>query len=151
MPDEEYEFEPTEDEYGEFVPAVLARSSEDAEKYRELLEDHDIPVVLSDDEEKPAEGDETPTRRRRGMSRGITVMVPDALLDEASEIIADREDTEEFEQDDEDFDDDEDDDEAEEFGLDGEPIEEEDDDEEDLFGGLDDLDDDLDDEDDDSL
>ncbi len=126
-----------EKEFGEFVPAVFARSEEDAEKYQKILEDHDIPVVLSD-ETGPQEREEDLPIPRRNMTRGVAVMVPDALLDEASEIIADREDTEEFEEDDELFDDEEED----EFDLDEEFTEEdlgfdeEDDEEEDLFGDL---------------
>ncbi|MFP4053153.1 MAG: hypothetical protein ACLFV7_04740 [Phycisphaerae bacterium] len=131
-----------EKEYGEFVPAVFARNEEDAEKYREILEDHDIPVVLSDETGPQDPDEEEPAVPRRNMTRGVAVMVPDALLDEASEIIADREDTEEFEEDDELFDDEEED----EFDLDEEFTEEdlgfdEEDDEEELFGDLGDEDD----------
>ena len=86
------------DEFGEFVPAVFARSRDSAEKYREVLEDHDIPVVLSDEREDPSDELAPP---RRGITNGVAVMVPDALLDEASEIIANREETDEFEEDDE--------------------------------------------------
>jgi hypothetical protein len=137
------------DEYGEFVPAVFARSRDSADKYREVLEDHDIPVVLSD--ERETEGDEL-TPPRRGMTNGVAVMVPDALLDEASEIIANREETEEFEEDDE-LDDE---DEGDEFTLgdgfgeaDEDDVGLDDEEEEDLFADLDDdeLDDELDDED----
>ena len=38
-------------EFGEFVPAVFARSTSEAEEYRELLNDHDIPAIVEVDEE----------------------------------------------------------------------------------------------------
>lgn len=127
--------------YDEFVPAAFARSAEDAEKFRELLEDHDIPVVLSNETE------EATFAAKPGMTRGVAVMVPDALLDEASEVIAAREDTSDFEELEE-FDDQEDDDEdfglSEPLDIEGEDLYGEEDDGDDIFDGddLDDLDED---------
>ena len=84
-----------DDELAGFVPLVFVPSVEDAEKLRDLLEDHDIPssvgvdegVVLAEDavEDLPV-----------NPNRGTAVLVPRALLDEAQEIIADIEDSDEF-------------------------------------------------------
>lgn len=116
---EEEDFTGSEEEQSEFVPVIFARSREDAERYRDLLEDHNIPAVVGTDAD---EEDALPSRS--GITHGVDVLVPEALLDEASEIIADREDldefapTEELDEDDEDEDD--------EFGLSAdEPLDEE--------------------------
>lgn len=92
------DFEPSQ-AHPEFVPAVFARNLEDAERYREVLEDHDIPAVVGD----PEDAESAPRRGRSGMTHGVAILVPDALLDEASEIIADREES--LEEMDEDYDD----------------------------------------------
>jgi len=108
---EEDAFEEIEGEYDEYVPVVFARDVDEAEQYRQLLEDHDIPVITAEDEEldeaEPASG-------RRHPRRGIPILVPEALLDEASEIIAERDDSDEFVLPEDDLDDDED---EEELGL----------------------------------
>ena len=96
MASKEDEFEPADaEEYSDFVPAVFARNMEEAEEYRELLNEHDIPAMVgSQDEEENAP--------RRGMTRGVPVLVPEVLLDEASEIIADlEEEQDEFDEDEE--------------------------------------------------
>ncbi len=105
----------------ELVPVVYGRDEDEAEEYRQLLEDHEIEATVGFD------GLEDPdTESGRAMSRGIPVLVPDSLLDEASEIIADREDSEDFAVED-DFDEVEDDEEDEftieldEEDLGGEP------------------------------
>jgi len=82
------------EEHSDFVPAVFARDVTEAEEYRELLEDHDIPAMVGTEED-------TGGTRRRRMSRGVPVLVPEALLDEASEVIAECEDSDEFESGDE--------------------------------------------------
>jgi hypothetical protein len=97
-----------------FVPAVFARSLEEAEKYRELLDDHDIPAIVGSDQDDE-EGVEKKLRGR-GMTRGVPVLVPEVLLDEASEVIADREEVDEFETAEDDLAEDEDD-EDDEFEL----------------------------------
>ena len=82
---------PLGSEAEDFVPAVVARNPEEAEEYRELLNDHDIPAILhTDDEEPPAKAGRTRPAGGKIVSRGVAVLVPEALLDEASEIIADR-------------------------------------------------------------
>jgi len=84
----------------DFVPAVFARDIDEAEDYRQLLEDHDIPaVVATDDDLKGPDGQKNV--QRPSITRGVPVMVPESLLDEAGEIIADREDLDEFEIEDE--------------------------------------------------
>lgn len=115
------DFEESRENIGEFVPAVFARNAEDAEEYRELLEDHDIPAIIGIDEEE----EESLGRagRRRGLSHGVPVLVPEALLDEASEIIADREENDDFVENDEE--DEEDDEEEAEEELNEEELEEE--------------------------
>jgi hypothetical protein len=95
MPQEGESFDLAGDRRTDFVPAVFARSFEEAERYRELLDDHDIPAIIGNDEE-----DEEKVGKKskgRGMTRGVPVLVPEVLLDEASEVIADREEIDEFE------------------------------------------------------
>ncbi len=104
-------------EHANMVPVVFARNEEEALEYQELLSDHDIVATFTMSNVNTEEADEDSDLRSR-MSRGIPVMVPEVLLDEASEIIADREDSEDFALDDDDFDDDDDDYEYDE-GFDG--------------------------------
>jgi hypothetical protein len=103
MPAEDDEFaEESPGQQGEFVPAVVARSLEEAQAFRELLEEHEIPALVT-----PQGPDET--EESAGLSgRGVAVLVPEELLDEASEILAEQEDPDPFEiadQDDDDLDD----------------------------------------------
>lgn len=91
MPAEEEPMEESEPQWSEFVPAVIARTTEEAESFRELLNDHAIPAVLSPREDGQ-EGDvEEPLGRG-----GVAVLVPEELLDEASRVIAEREEMDEF-------------------------------------------------------
>jgi len=135
--DDEFIEIPDDDEE-EFVAVVFARSMEEAETYMELLEDHDIPGRLGPHED--IEGDQGVPLAHQGMTHGVPIMVPESMLDEASEIIADRDNTEDFE---EELEDEEDDDEFdfEEEELFEEVEEEEDDlfdiDEDDEFEGFD--------------
>jgi len=95
-----------------FVPALFARDVDEADEYCELLSDHDIPARSGlDDGLDPTEDTEHRLAGRRGITHGVPVLVPEALLDEASEIIADREEFAEFDEEDDDLD--EEDDEAE--------------------------------------
>ncbi len=89
-------FGPSGEEYTDFVPVVFARSPEEAERYQELLSDHDIPAMTDGDGDEDGDVASSANSRSGGMSRGVPVMVPEVLLDEASEIIADREDVDEF-------------------------------------------------------
>ena len=70
-----------EDELADFVPAVFARSMEEAEAYRRLLDDHDIPAIL---------GLALPVDRSALITRGCPVLVPEVMLDDASRVIAER-------------------------------------------------------------
>ncbi len=132
---EEDEIDASSDD--EYVPVVFARSLDEAEELRQLLEDHGIEAVLGDESDAAvAENSDTTID---AISHGVAVLVPDMYLDEASEIIADREDADEFEPEDEEEGEEEDDD---EFPLGGEvdedgffQIEEEDDDDESLDDG----------------
>ena len=96
-----------------FVPAVFARSGDEADQYCQLLSDHDVPAKVGADEDPLDEDEDHRAASQRGITHGVPVLVPESLLDEASEIIADREDFAEF--DDEEEDEEEEEDET--FGL----------------------------------
>jgi hypothetical protein len=96
MPPKEEPYESSGEEYSDFVPAVFARNMQDAERYCELLEDHDIPAILGTEDEETEEKSLKKARTRR-MTHGVPVLVPEVLLDEASIVIADREDIDEYE------------------------------------------------------
>jgi len=86
-----------------FVPVVVVRTRAEAEEYCQLFSDHDIPAKMGD-----GDSDETDAPA----IDGVPVLVEEDRLDEAKEIIADREDLEEFQAaDDEDELDDDDDEE----------------------------------------
>ncbi len=130
-PDKE-EFDPVEEEHAGFVPAVIACSAEEAELYCELLNDHEIPALVGNDTLDSDDGEQCKVTHSRAMTHGVPVMVPEVLLDEASEVIADREDLEEFRAHQEDADEDDDDklDLEEELNSDlAEPLDDEDEDE----------------------
>jgi len=74
------------------VPVILARSPEEAEVYCELLHDHDVAAVVGDEDSLDANGHPV----QHGMTHGVPVLVPEPMLDEAGEIIASREDSEEL-------------------------------------------------------
>jgi len=116
MPAEEEPFDIESFDKDDYVPAFFARNIAEAEEYCQLLGDHEIPARAGLDEELLADAD--PDHRaasRRGMTHGVPVLVPESLLDEASEVIADREDLDEFGEGEED--DVEDDEDEEDFGL----------------------------------
>jgi len=125
---------PSGPEYADFVPALVAPSPEEAEQYCELLNDHDIPAMIGDENIEVEANEEGEQLHRRRITRGVPVLVPEVMLDEASEIIADRENMEDFQVVEEDVEDEEDD----QFGF-AEPLEVdldgalEEDDEEGLF------------------
>ena len=116
-------------EFKDFVTVAFARSIEDAQQYRELLNDHDIPAVVANPDD--LEEDALKSHSNSAITHGVPVLVPDVLLDEASEIIADREDVDEFCVDNEDPDDD--DDSNDDIGLTEKNFDDDDDDM--LFGG----------------
>ena len=89
----------------QFVPVAVARSDEQAQEYRELLADHGIEVLVGFDEwEAHGEPDVEPG----AMDHGVPVLVLESLLDEASEVIADREGDDDFDPEDEDEEEDDD-------------------------------------------
>ena len=95
----------------QFVAVVIARSIEQAEEFRGLLEDHDIPVIVgTDDEQVVVAAPIEPETGAADPVHGIAVLVPEAMLDNAGAVIAQREDLGHL-GDDEDLPDDEDDEE----------------------------------------
>lgn len=113
--DETHDYESFDTGQAEFVPAFFAQSYDEAEEYCELLSDHDIPARAGVDDELAEDQDsEHRVAGQRGMTHGVPVLVPESLLDEASEVIADREDFPDFQDEDEEEEDEED----EAFGLD---------------------------------
>ncbi len=72
--DEDDEVENSAEGFDDFVPAVFAKNADEAEQYRELLEDNDIPAMIGDPDELD---DAAPSpRRRRRISRGVPVLAP---------------------------------------------------------------------------
>ena len=69
------------EDLGEYVPVIYARSPDEADKYRQLLEDHDIPAMV-DEEYEPG-----PIRASRKAFGGVPVLVPQSLLEDAREFI----------------------------------------------------------------
>jgi hypothetical protein len=108
-------FEERGGEFTDFVPVAFARSLQEAEEYRQLLDDHDIPAIV--DTEDHAAKHSGQSAQRQDFSHGVPVLVPEALLDEAGEVIAERDETDEFGLDKGDSDEPEED--EEEFGLGG--------------------------------
>jgi hypothetical protein len=83
---------PSEEEHPGFVPVIMARSPEEAEEYCQLFEDHDIDVVVGDEdlEDRVVKG-KIASRPPVG---AIPILVAEDMLDEAREVLADREDVE---------------------------------------------------------
>jgi hypothetical protein len=79
----------------DYVPAVFARSLDEAERYRQLLEDHDVPAVI--------DGEYCPPRPRGAPGECVPVLVPEPLLEDAKGFIADIEETNGFLEDEEDY------------------------------------------------
>lgn len=95
-----------EGDFHDFVPLLFARNLGEAEFYKSLLEDHDIPVLIEDEN--------TESIGLPDSNRGVPVMVPDEMLAEAEGILEQRERLEdEFE----DFDEEEDDEDEDEKDL----------------------------------
>ncbi len=115
---------------GGFVAVIYARNLTEAEFYKGLLDSNDIPAIIED------AASEVIGMPESIVGKGVPVLVPDEMLDEASEVLAEHGETEE-------------DDQLEEFEdndqFEGEEIEDVDD-EIDEFDDDDDLDDDLDDD-----
>jgi hypothetical protein len=101
----------------DYIPLLYARNLEEAEYYLELLEEHEIPVMI--DEERTEMADPS------GKEPGIPVLVPDDHLDEAEAIIDEEESLDEV------FGNDEDEEEEEESSDTYDSDEDEEEDEED--------------------
>ena len=118
-----------DNEQEQYVPAVFARDEKEAEAFRELLADHDIEALVGYEQLK-TQPEREATEVQLG--RGLPVLVPEALLDEASAVISDREDQDEFELGEELEDEDEDEDKL-DFELEEEPEYYQSEEEDDLF------------------
>jgi hypothetical protein len=77
----------------DYVPVVVAHDEEEAERYVQLLQDHDIPAMLGTEEDllvaMAADEDDDDDG---GLSDGSVVLVPSDHYDEASEFIAELDD-----------------------------------------------------------
>ncbi len=129
-------------QFEEFVPVIYARNLTEAEFYKGLLASNDIPAIIED------EAGEVIGMPTSVVGQGVAVLVPDEMLDEASEIIAEHDDTEEDAELDEyeDMEDEADDDLDEDLDEDLEDEEFEDEDLDEDDEDLDEIDDDLDDD-----
>jgi len=88
---------------GEYVPAVYARNVDEAERYRQLLEDHDVPATIDEDYRPPRPA------QAKAEQASVAVLVPESLLEDAKAYIADMEEMNDLVED-EDYLDEEDDD-----------------------------------------
>jgi len=78
-----------QDSHAGYVPVLMATSIREAEEYCQLFSDHDIDAVIGDEE--LAEADIDCKLPGRGMIGALPVLVAEEMLEEAREIIADRE------------------------------------------------------------
>ena len=108
------------EEQDDYVPLMHAKNMDQAEEYCQMLEDNDIPAML-DDEYTP---------RRRG-GKGVPILVPATLLEEAKAILEELEEEAQEELDTEDEDDLDEEEEFEDDELDEDEDEFEEDEEED--------------------
>jgi hypothetical protein len=99
------------DHHGDMVPAAYARDASEADYYRSLLENHEIPVVVAEEKLSSKTGDN---------KLGIPVLVPEEHLAEAQDIIVQHIALdEEFDVDSDNYDDDDD---LDEFNLVEDPL-----------------------------
>ena len=70
------------DEADQYVPVLYAHSVEEAERYCQLLEDHDIPAIVDDDYEDLESFDSSDVRQ------GVAVLAPGSFQEEAQALIA---------------------------------------------------------------
>jgi hypothetical protein len=77
----------------DFVEVFRAASTDEAEKTRLLLEDHDIPSIIGEPDEEQVGPIASAAASLDG---NVAVRVPELYLEEAEEIIADSEDVAEF-------------------------------------------------------
>lgn len=100
-----------DEEEEQLLPVIFARTAEEAEEYRQLLEDHGIYAVIADEDDGLAEDADHPARARARISRGVPILVPEVDLDEAGEVLAEWDETGSYQLPTDYEDDDEDDDE----------------------------------------
>ena len=99
MMDDDDVFDLDAEEYADvdddFVPAIFAHSSLEVSACIEILANHDIQTIVGD--ERDLERDEMEhIAWSAGMTHGIPVLVPEALLDESGSILAGRDDIDGF-------------------------------------------------------
>ena len=70
------------DEADQYVPVLYAHSVEEAERYCQLLEDHDIPAIVDDDYE------DVESFHSSGVRQGVPVLAPGSFREEAQSLIA---------------------------------------------------------------
>ncbi len=100
MPGENEKFDIPSNEMESFVLLMNAPSLGEAERLRDILDDHDIPSTIGTDEDVELKEDvELAPDAAPDVAavRGVAILVPVALIDEAKEIVADIEDADEFE------------------------------------------------------
>lgn len=100
---------------GDLVPAIFAAAIDEANRYRQILEDHGISAVVDEDYdgEPPAATDGTPS--------GVAVLVDERTLDDAKGVIAEIDEMDELESLATTDEVDDDDDDEEEFDLEYDP------------------------------
>lgn len=74
-----------QDEADQYVPVLYAHSVEEAERYCQLLEDHDIPAIVDDDYE------DLESFHSLSVRQGVPVLAPVSFREEAQALIADLE------------------------------------------------------------
>lgn len=82
MPAEEADIGPRDpDDYDGYVPVVYAEDLDEAERYCQLLEDHDIPAIVDEDYEGLDTLDSVDIRQ------GVAVLAPEIFREEAGGLI----------------------------------------------------------------
>ena len=81
----------------QLLPVIFAHTAEEAEEYRQLLEDHGIYAVIADEDDGLDEDADRPRRARGRINPGVPILVPEVDLDEAGEILAEWDETGNYE------------------------------------------------------
>ena len=69
------------DELDDFIPVVYAEDLAEAERYCQVLVDHDIPAIVDEEYEDADSADDA------GIRQGVAVLAPAALGEEAGSLI----------------------------------------------------------------
>ena len=113
------QFDSSEKENAGYVPIVIAMSRQEAEQYCQLFNDHDIDAIVGDEELDQAKVKVKLPGGGRSAIGGVPVLVAEEMIEEAREVLADRDDVESFHVDQEDdLEEDDQEEEDEEFELD---------------------------------